>query len=117
MHCKSAVTDSSGIVKDLMDELYTYFTGKIKVPARMRIAVACCVNMCGACHCSDIAIVGIHRTIPRINDEAVGRCEIPTTIASCPTGAIRPNPKVKSIEINPRQVHDVRQLRRGMSGP
>jgi len=101
VHCKSAVTDSSGIVKDMMDELYPYFTGKIKVPARMRIAVACCVNMCGACHCSDIAIVGIHRTIPRINDEAVARsCEIPSVIASCPTGAIRPNPKVKSIEIN-----------------
>ena len=102
VHCKSAVTDSSGIVKDLMDELHGYFTGKIKIPSRLRIAVACCVNMCGACHCSDISVVGIHRTIPRINDEAVARsCEIPTTIASCPTGAIRPNPKAKSIEINP----------------
>jgi len=101
VHCKSAVTDSSGIVKDLMDELYGYFTGKIKIPSRLRIAVACCVNMCGACHCSDIAIVGIHRVVPRINDEMVSRmCEIPTTIASCPTGAIRPNPKIKSIEIN-----------------
>jgi sulfite reductase beta subunit len=102
VHCKSAVTDASGLVKDMMDELYEYFTGKIKVPARLRIAVACCVNMCGACHCSDIAIVGIHRVVPRINDELVSRmCEIPTTIASCPTGAIRPNPKIKSVEINP----------------
>lgn len=101
VHCKSAVTDASGLVKDMMDELYEYFTGKIKVPSRMRIAVACCVNMCGACHCSDIAIVGIHRTLPRVNDELVGKmCEIPTTIACCPTGAIRPNPKAKSVEIN-----------------
>jgi sulfite reductase beta subunit len=100
IHCKSAVTDASGITKSIMDEMSGYFTGKIPVPARMRIAVACCVNMCGACHCSDIAVVGIHRTIPRINDEAVARvCELPTTIASCPTGAIRPNPKTKSVDI------------------
>lgn len=60
--------------------------------------------MCGACHCSDIAIVGIHRTVPRINDEMASRiCEIPTTVASCPTGAIRPNPKMKSVEINPEK--------------
>jgi len=101
VHCKSAVTDASGLVKGMMDELHEYFTGKKQVPSRLRIAVACCVNMCGACHCSDIAIVGIHRVIPRINDEGVAKsCEIPTTIASCPTGAIRPNPKIKSIEIN-----------------
>lgn len=101
VHCKSAVTDASGLVKSVMDELHPYFTGDIKIPARLRIAVACCVNMCGACHCSDIAIVGIHRTVPKINDELVAKtCEIPTTVASCPTGAIRPNPKLKSIEIN-----------------
>jgi sulfite reductase beta subunit len=104
IHCKSAVTDASGITKSIMDEMTEYFTGKKKVPARLRIAVACCVNMCGACHCSDIAIVGIHRTVPRINDEMASRiCEIPTTVASCPTGAIRPNPKLKSVEINPEK--------------
>ncbi len=101
VHCKSAVTDASGLVKGMMDELCDYFTGEIKAPARLRLAVACCVNMCGACHCSDIAIVGIHRTVPTINHEQVSKiCEIPRTIASCPTGAIRPNPKLKSIEIN-----------------
>lgn len=104
IHCKSAVTDASGITKSIMDEMTGYFTGKQKVPARLRIAVACCVNMCGACHCSDIAIVGIHRTVPRINNEMASRiCEIPTTVASCPTGAIRPNPKLKSVEINPEK--------------
>lgn len=102
IHCKSAVTDASGITKGIMDEMTDYFTGKIKVPARLRIAVACCVNMCGACHCSDISIVGIHRSIPVINHELASKiCEIPTTVASCPTGAIRPNPKEKSIQINP----------------
>jgi sulfite reductase beta subunit len=56
--------------------------------------------MCGACHASDISIVGIHRKVPRVNHEMVSKtCEIPTTVASCPTGAIRPNPKLKSIEI------------------
>ncbi len=100
IHCKSAVTDASGLVKSMMDQLHDYFTGKISVPARLRMAVACCVNMCGACHCSDIAIVGIHRTVPRVNHEAVSKsCEIPSTVASCPTGAIRPNPKLKSVEI------------------
>lgn len=101
IHCKSAVTDASGITKGIMDDMADYFTGKIKVPARLRIAVACCVNMCGACHCSDISIVGIHRTIPIINHELASKiCEVPTTVASCPTGAIRPNPKEKSILIN-----------------
>jgi sulfite reductase beta subunit len=104
IHCKSAVTDASGITKSIMDEMTDYFTGKAKVPARLRIAVACCVNMCGACHCSDIAIVGIHRTVPRVNHELASKiCEIPTTVAACPTGAIRPNPKLKSVEINPEK--------------
>lgn len=101
IHCKSAVTDASGLVKCVMDELGDYFTGRKPVPAKLRIAVACCVNMCGACHCSDIAIVGIHRTVPRVNHEMVSKsCEIPSTVASCPTGAIRPDPKLKSVQIN-----------------
>ncbi len=101
IHCKSAVTDASGLVKSIMDRLHPYFTGQVAVPARLRIAVACCVNMCGACHCSDIAIVGIHRTVPRVNHDIASKsCEIPSTVASCPTGAIRPNPKLKSVEIN-----------------
>lgn len=99
IHCHTPATDASGLVKSMMDELHEYFT-TMKLPARMRLAVACCVNMCGACHCSDIAIVGIHRTIPRINHEGVARsCEIPSVIAACPTGAIRPNPKTKSVEV------------------
>lgn len=100
VHCHSACTDASGLVKAIMDELYEYFTEK-ELPNKVRLAVACCVNMCGAVHCSDIAIVAVHRKPPVVNHEMVGKlCEIPTTIASCPTAAIRPNPKERSIIIN-----------------
>jgi sulfite reductase beta subunit len=100
VHCHSACTDASGLVKVLMDELYEYFTTK-ELPNKVRLAVACCVNMCGAVHCSDIAIVGVHRKTPTINHEMVVKlCEIPTTIASCPTRAISPDPAKKSVKIN-----------------
>lgn len=103
VHCHSACTDASGIVKAVMDDLYEYF-GSMRLPAKLRIALACCLNMCGAVHCSDIAILGIHRTIPRIEHENVAKqCEIPTVVASCPTGAIRPNPKQKSVTVNPEK--------------
>jgi len=91
VHCHSAATDASGIVKAVMDELMPYFTGEIRLPAKTRIALACCLNMCGAVHCSDIAILGIHTRPPKIKHDVLKKlCEIPTTVASCPTGAIRP---------------------------
>ena len=100
VHCHSAATDASGTVKAVMDNLYDYFKAE-DLPAKLKISMACCLNMCGAVHCSDIAFVGIHRTVPRIDDEGVSKnCEIPNLIASCPTGAIRPNPKTKSVKIN-----------------
>lgn len=100
VHCHSACTDASGLVKAMMDEFYDYFATKA-LPNKVRLAVACCVNMCGAVHCSDIAVVAVHRKVPVINDEMVGKtCEIPTTIASCPTSAIRPNPAKKTVTIN-----------------
>jgi len=102
VHCHTPAIDASGIVKSVMDDLYEYF-GSHKLPAQVRIALACCLNMCGAVHCSDIAILGIHRTPPKVNHERLRHlCEIPTTIASCPTGAIRPNPDkaLKSVIIN-----------------
>jgi sulfite reductase beta subunit len=90
VHCHSAATDASGIVKSVMDELIEYFTSR-KLPAKLRIALACCLNMCGAVHCSDIAILGIHRRPPKVFDELViKQCEIPNVVASCPTAAIRP---------------------------
>ncbi len=90
VHCHSAATDASGVVKSLMDELFPYFEEQ-KLPGKLRLAFACCLNMCGAVHCSDIAILGVHRRVPNIKHDLMRtQCEIPTTVASCPTGAIRP---------------------------
>lgn len=100
IHCHSACTDASGLVKVLMDEFADYFTTK-ETPNRVRMAVACCVNMCGAVHCSDIAVVAVHRKVPVIeHDRVKNMCEVPSTIASCPTGAISPDPAKKSVKIN-----------------
>lgn len=100
VHCHTPATDASGIVKAVMDDLHEYFTD-MKLPAKLKVAMACCLNMCGAAHCSDIAMVGVHRTPPRVNDEKVQKgTEIPSLVASCPTGAIRPNPKTKSVVVN-----------------
>jgi len=90
VHCHSSATDASGIVKSVMDVLYEHFTHE-NLPAKLRVALACCLNMCGAVHCSDIAILGIHRRPPKVQHDVLPRvCEVPTLIASCPTGAIRP---------------------------
>ena len=101
IHCHSAASDASGVVKALMDDLFEYFA-EPKLPAKLRLAFACCLNMCGAVHCSDIAVLGVHRRIPEINSETIRtQCEIPTTVASCPTGAIRPTTidGKKSVEV------------------
>jgi sulfite reductase beta subunit len=90
VHCHSAATDASGIVKCVMDDLIEYFK-EMKLPGKLRIALACCLNMCGAVHCSDIAILGIHRRPPRVDHSRLNKmCEIPNVSASCPTAAIRP---------------------------
>ncbi|MBZ0266305.1 dissimilatory-type sulfite reductase subunit beta [bacterium] len=105
VHCHSAATDASGIVKAVMDDLSEYFTSK-DLPAKCRIALACCLNMCGAVHCSDIAILGVHRKPPTIDHNNVNKlCEIPSVSASCPTAAIRPStvdgkPSVEVIQEN-----------------
>lgn len=100
IHCHSAATDASGLVKVLMDEFADYFTTK-ETPNKVRLAVACCVNMCGAVHCSDIAVVAVHRKVPTIDhDKVKNMCEVPSTIAACPTGAISPDPSKKSVKIN-----------------
>jgi sulfite reductase beta subunit len=90
VHCHSAASDASGVVKAIMDDLHPYFTG-MELPGKLRIAFACCLNMCGAVHCSDIAVLGVHTRVPQIDHKELPRvCEIPTLVASCPTGAIRP---------------------------
>jgi len=106
IHCHTPATDASGPVKAVMDDLFEYF-GSMKLPAQVRIALACCLNMCGAVHASDIAILGIHRKPPMIDNERVsGVCEIPLAIASCPLGAVKPakamvnGEEVKSVKVN-----------------
>lgn len=100
IHCHTPATDASGIVKAVMDELFEYF-GRMDLPAYCRISLACCLNMCGAVHCSDIAILGIHRMVPKPDHDIVrAKCEIPNVIAACPTGAIRPDPANKTLTIN-----------------
>ena len=102
IHCHSAATDASGIVKSVLDDLCEYFTS-MKLPGKLRIALACCLNMCGAVHCSDIAILGIHRRPPRVDHDNLAKiCEIPLVTSSCPTAAIRPITTAdgkKSVEI------------------
>jgi sulfite reductase beta subunit len=90
VHCHTPATDASGPVKVVMDEMFEHFQ-KMDMPAPLRISLACCLNMCGAVHCSDIAILGYHRKPPMIDHKVLDNvCEIPLAVAACPTGAIRP---------------------------
>ncbi|MBM3132046.1 MAG: dissimilatory-type sulfite reductase subunit beta [Chloroflexi bacterium] len=103
IHCHSAATDASGLVKAIMDEMYPYFIGEKTLPHKLKLSLACCINMCGAIHATDLAVVGVHTHIPNVDDQKLGAlCEIPTTLASCPTGAIRrhPDKDVKSVTVN-----------------
>jgi sulfite reductase beta subunit len=107
VHCHTPATDASGTVKVIMDELFDEFTN-MRLPAILRVAVACCLNMCGACHCSDLAVVGFHRKPPLVDNEFLDNmCEIPLAIAACPTGALKPSKidldggkKVNTIAVN-----------------
>jgi len=107
IHCHTPATDASGTVKATMDVLYDDFV-KMRLPAQLRVSMACCLNMCGAVHCSDIAILGYHRKPPMLDHEYLDKmCEIPLAIAACPTAAIKPakvevagGEKVKSVAVN-----------------
>ena len=107
IHCHTPATDASGTVKATLDVLFDDFIN-MKLPAKLRISMACCLNMCGAVHCSDIAILGYHRKPPMIDHEYIDKlCEIPLAIAACPTGAIKPakveledGTTVKSVAVN-----------------
>jgi len=106
IHCHTPATDASGPVKCVMDDLFEDF-GKMRMPAQLRISLACCLNMCGAVHCSDIAILGYHRKPPMLDHEYLDKmCEIPLAIAACPTAAIKPSKvevgdkTLKSVAVN-----------------
>ncbi len=91
VHCHSSATDASGVVKAVMDGVIDHYKN-MDLPAKCRIALACCLNMCGAVHCSDIAILGIHTKAPAVHKDTLPKlCEVPNLIASCPTAAIRPS--------------------------
>ncbi|WP_066634103.1 dissimilatory-type sulfite reductase subunit beta [Desulfolucanica intricata] len=91
IHCHTPATDASSMVKSVADELFDYFTG-MTLPAKVRVSMACCLNMCGAVHCSDIAMLGYHRKPPIIDHEIISKvCEIPLAITACPVGAISPD--------------------------
>ena len=107
IHCHTPATDASGPVKATMDVLFDDFTD-MRLPAHLRVSLACCLNMCGAVHCSDIAILGYHRKPPLLDHEYLDKmCEIPLAIAACPTYAIKPakvtlddGTKVNSVALN-----------------
>ncbi len=107
IHCHTPATDASGPVKAVMDELFSDFQNH-RLPAHVRVSLACCLNMCGAVHCSDIAILGYHRKPPMLDHEYLDKmCEIPLAIAACPTAAIKPakveledGTKVNSVAVN-----------------
>jgi len=103
VHCHTPATDASGTVKATMDVVFEEFQN-MRLPAPVRISMACCLNMCGAVHASDIAILGIHRKPPIIDHENLDNvCEVPLAVAACPTGAIRPT----KIEYQGKQVNTV----------
>ena len=103
IHCHTPATDASGPVKAVMDEVFADFQNH-RMPAHVRVSLACCLNMCGAVHCSDIAILGYHRKPPMLDHEYLDKmCEIPLAIAACPTAAIKP----AKIELNGAKVNSV----------
>jgi dissimilatory sulfite reductase beta subunit len=106
IHCHTPATDASGVVKAVMDDLFDYFVS-MTLPAQVRIALACCLNMCGAVHASDIAILGVHRKPPMIDHSRItGVCELPLAISSCPLGAVKPakaevnGEEIKTVKVN-----------------
>jgi sulfite reductase beta subunit len=106
IHCHTPATDASGPVKAAMDVLFEDFKNH-RLPAHLRVSLACCLNMCGAVHCSDIAILGYHRKPPMLDHEYLDKmCEIPLAIAACPTAAIKPvkvdvgGKQLKSVAVN-----------------
>jgi len=103
VHCHTPATDASGPVKATMDVLFEDFQ-KMRLPAQVRVSLACCLNMCGAVHCSDIAILGYHRKPPLLDHEYLDKmCEIPLAIAACPTAAIKPT----KVEIGGQKLNSV----------
>ena len=92
IHCHTPAIDASGVVKAVMDDLFEYF-GSHKLPAQVRISLACCLNMCGAVHCSDIAIWACTAHRPRCSTRSCrtsAKFPPPSPLAPpAPSGLIR----------------------------
>ena len=101
IHCQFAATDAPAIAKAISDALWEDFQGE-GYPAKLKISIAACVNQCGEGSTADIGVIGIHRDLPRVNDEEVAKCEIPLIVSICPTGAIRPKAP-KSVQVDPKR--------------
>jgi sulfite reductase beta subunit len=110
MHCQTPATDGPGIANALYNEFYDLFF-RTDLPAHLKMGVVSCLNMCGSTHACDVGIIGVHRTVPKVIDEEVAKCEIPTLIRSCPTYAIKPKiltsgssaKPIRSISIDPKK--------------
>ena len=96
VHCHTPAIDASGVVKAVMDDLFEYF-GSDNLPAQVRI----CPGLLPE-HVRRRALLR-HRhprrapNPPKVQDDKLyNLCEIPTTIASCPTGAIRPRIRTRT---------------------
>ncbi len=101
IHCQFSATGAAAISKALGDELYDLFL-KEELPAKLKISISGCVNNCGEGITGDIGVIGIHRDLPRVDDEKVKACEMALVISICPTGAIRPKPP-KSVQVDPNR--------------
>ncbi|AAL64306.1 sulfite reductase beta subunit [Pyrobaculum aerophilum str. IM2] len=97
--CTTAVVDAPSITKVLYDHLKPYFTGEVKLPAKLRINVSGCPSSCGG-FTSDINIVGHYGDAPTYDPERVKLClpksakalemgHVPEVAEVCPTGAIK----------------------------
>ncbi|MFQ5612347.1 MAG: dissimilatory-type sulfite reductase subunit beta [Anaerolineae bacterium] len=106
LHCQFAATDAPAISKALSEALWDEFQTEA-LPAKLKISISGCVNNCGEAVTADIGVVGVHRDLPRVDDEKVARCEMGLIISICPTGAIKPKPP-KSVRVDPeRCIHCV----------
>jgi sulfite reductase beta subunit len=88
LHCDIPATDASGVVKSMMDNLYSEFKS-LRMPNKVRLSTSCCSINCGGQ--ADIAVVIKHTRPPRINHNILANiCELPKAVARCPVAAIRP---------------------------
>ncbi len=100
--CTTAVVDAPSLVQVLYNHLAPYFTGKIPLPAKLRINVGGCPTSCGGL-VSDIVLTGHYGAAPDFDQDRVRMClpmraEVlgkvtPEVQMVCPVNAIKSFPK------------------------